>query len=160
VTTGVATPPPPIGWAPPAHDVQDVQHFDGGGGSGDAARGAEHTPLVTDAGAMRAGAIYRVSDAQPGNPTAAAFVQLPSDAAAAAPDAPISGAVAGAHVLVVDDSEANRRFAGFVLRKLGCVVAVVTDGDEVVHAVNAAAAGGSPYDLVLVDLVMVSAAMP
>ena len=53
--------------------------------------------------------------------------------------------------------QANRRFAAFVLKKLGCTVATATDGDEVVTAVAAAAAAGAPYDLVLMDLVMVRA---
>ncbi len=58
-------------------------------------------------------------------------------------------------MLVVDDSEANRRFAAFIARKLGCAVTAVGDGDEVVAAVAAAAAAGAPYDIVFMDLVMV-----
>ena len=65
--------------------------------------------------------------------------------------------VHGARVLIVDDSEANRRFGGFVVKRLGCVVASVSDGDEVTAAVMAAAEAGAPYDIVLMDLVMVRA---
>ena len=70
-----------------------------------------------------------------------------------------SAAAPFAHVLVVDDSEANRRFAAFVLKKFGCAVGTVTDGDEVLRAVSAAAASGHAYDLVLMDLVMVRASV-
>jgi CheY-like chemotaxis protein len=63
--------------------------------------------------------------------------------------------VAGAKVLVADDSEANRRFACFLVNRLGCVATAVTDGDEVVPAVTAADAAGAPFDVVLMDLVMV-----
>jgi CheY-like chemotaxis protein len=72
---------------------------------------------------------------------------------------PALGSVAGARVLVVDDSEANRRFASFAARKLGCTVTTACDGDEVVAAVASAAAAGTPYDVVLMDLVMVRAAL-
>jgi CheY-like chemotaxis protein len=85
---------------------------------------------------------------------------LPEPIAASAADAaaaPVSRPVAGARILVVDDSEANRRFAAFMARKLGCVVTAVGDGDEVVAAVAAAAGAGAPYDVVLMDLVMVRA---
>jgi CheY-like chemotaxis protein len=43
------------------------------------------------------------------------------------------------------------------LRKLGCVVAVAIYWDEVVHAVTSAVAAGSPFELVLMDIVMVRA---
>ena len=63
--------------------------------------------------------------------------------------------VTGTHVLVIDDSDANRRFATFVATKLGCTVAAASDGDEAVGAVTSAAAAGKPYDVVLMDIVMV-----
>ena len=63
--------------------------------------------------------------------------------------------LAGARVLVVDDSEANRRFACFLVKRLGCAATAVTDGDEAVPTVAAAAAAGAPFDVVLMDLVMV-----
>jgi CheY-like chemotaxis protein len=83
-----------------------------------------------------------------------------SDARARAPATPSHvppHTVAGARVLIVDDSEANRRFAAFVVKKLGCTVLAVTDGDEVVAALRAADSAGEPIDVVLMDLVMVRA---
>ncbi len=68
-----------------------------------------------------------------------------------------SSVVGGARVLVVDDSEANRRFAAFVVKKLGCAVTSATDGDEVELAVAAAEDAGEPFHLILMDLVMVRA---
>ena len=65
--------------------------------------------------------------------------------------------VSGVHVLIVDDSEANRRFASFVCKKLGCSVTAVADGDEVVAALRSAEAAGEVIDVVLMDLVMVRA---
>ena len=64
--------------------------------------------------------------------------------------------VLGARLLVVDDSEANRRFAAFIARKLGC--ADTGDGDEVVAAVSAATTAAAPFDIVLMDLVIVRSA--
>ena len=64
--------------------------------------------------------------------------------------------IANARVLVGDDSAANRRFAAFVLRQLGCQASgEVDDGDGVVVALDAAVAAGTPYDAVLIDMVMV-----
>ena len=71
--------------------------------------------------------------------------------------APGASSVVGTRVLVVDDSEANRRFAAFAAQKLGCATAFACDGDEVVAAVTAAGAAGAPFDIVLMDLVMVRA---
>ena len=65
--------------------------------------------------------------------------------------------MSGVHVLIVDDSEANRRFASFVCKKLGCSVTAVADGDEVVAALRSAEAAGEVIDVVLMDLVMVRA---
>ncbi len=62
--------------------------------------------------------------------------------------------LAGTRVLVVDDSPANLRFAVFVLKRLGCVVATCADGDEVLAAVGTAAAAGIPFDVVVTDLYM------
>ena len=42
-----------------------------------------------------------------------------------------------------------------MLRRLGCEADSVDDGDEVIAAVTAAAAAGAPYDIVLMDMVMV-----
>ena len=81
----------------------------------------------------------------------------PARPAATAPAAQLVSAVTGTRALVVDDSEANRRFAAFVLRKLGCGVAAVGDGDAVLPEVERSAASGEPYGVVLMDLVMVCA---
>jgi CheY-like chemotaxis protein len=114
-----------------------------GGGSGAAAAAARETgPTASGAEGKELGRVRRT-------PTTAAI----------APSSPVSR-VLGARVLVVDDSEANRRFAGFIARKLGCAVTAVGDGDEVVGAVDAAAAAAAPFDVVLMDLVMVRYAAP
>jgi hypothetical protein len=68
---------------------------------------------------------------------------------------PVTRDVTGTNVLVIDDSEANRRFATFAVAKLGCTVSAASDGDEAVGAVTAAVAAGKPYDVVLMDIVMV-----
>ncbi len=57
-------------------------------------------------------------------------------------------------VLVVDDSEANRRLARRMLLQLGCAVTEASDGDEVVPALIAATGAGAPLDLVLMDIEM------
>ena len=85
-------------------------------------------------------------------PAGLGAASMPLDAAGGATEA---RAPAGARVLVVDDSEANRRFACFLLRRLGCAAKAVADGDEVLPTVAAAAAAGAPFDVVLMDLVMV-----
>ena len=69
------------------------------------------------------------------------------------PSAPLVS-LAGARVLVVDDSAANRRLAVFLLRQLGCVTSDVDDGDGALPAVRAAAAAGAPFDAVLMDIMM------
>lgn len=85
----------------------------------------------------------------------AAFISrsaLAASARARGAAAPLS--LTGAHVLVVDDSPANRRLALFLLRALGCVGGEVDDGDGVLLAVRSAAAAGTPYDIVLMDIMM------
>jgi CheY-like chemotaxis protein len=65
---------------------------------------------------------------------------------------PRPSVVAGAHILVADDSAANRRFASFALRALRCAAAEVDDGDGVTPAL--AAEAGTPIDAVIMDIVM------
>jgi CheY-like chemotaxis protein len=60
----------------------------------------------------------------------------------------------GTRILAVDDSPANLRFAVFMLKKLGCVAQTCTDGDQVVDAMEAAAASGAPIDVVVMDMHM------
>jgi CheY-like chemotaxis protein len=59
-------------------------------------------------------------------------------------------------VLVVDDSEGNRRLARRMLQQLGCAVVEAGDGDEVPAALAAAAAAasGASVDVVLMDIEM------
>ena len=60
------------------------------------------------------------------------------------------------NVLVVDDSEQNRRIARRKLELLGCVVFEATDGDEVLRALSDAAAEAvpGPIDIILMDIEM------
>ena len=62
--------------------------------------------------------------------------------------------VRGMRVLAVDDSAANLRFLEFALRRLGAVPTTATDGDEVVPAVERAAAAGAPFDVCVMDMHM------
>lgn len=112
-----------------------------------------HLARVVPAGAVSGKAAAEASDAQGGG--AAPRARAISAPVLLLPRTPRRRRVAGARVLVVDDSEANRRFAAFVLRRLGCTVTTVADGDEVERTVTAAEASGEPYDAVLMDLVMV-----
>ena len=57
-------------------------------------------------------------------------------------------------VLVVDDGVDNRRLISLVLGKVGITVDEAGDGREGLEAIAAAAASGTPYDLVLMDMQM------
>lgn len=59
-----------------------------------------------------------------------------------------------ATVLVVDDSDANRRLLRRYLLQMGCTVVDAADGDEVLGALDERAAAGRPVDIVLMDIVM------
>src|SRR4051812_17093918 len=56
----------------------------------------------------------------------------------------------GLSVLVVDDEEAVRRFAGRVLQREGYAVSEVKDGVEAVEVMQS----GTPVDVVVSDIVM------
>ena len=56
--------------------------------------------------------------------------------------------------LVVDDSAGNRRLARRMLQALGCEAMEANDGDGVLPALAAAAAAGTPVDVVLMDIEM------
>jgi CheY-like chemotaxis protein len=63
------------------------------------------------------------------------------------------------NVLIVDDSEGNRRLLRRMLQQLGCRVMEASDGDEVLAALTAAAAesadrSGRGVDVVLMDIEM------
>jgi CheY-like chemotaxis protein len=59
-------------------------------------------------------------------------------------------------VLIVDDSEGNRRLARRMLLQLGCEVLEASDGDEVLPALAGASSSdsGHPVDVVLMDIEM------
>lgn len=55
-------------------------------------------------------------------------------------------------VLVVDDQSINRLVAKRILQKMDCQVLLAADGDEVVHALDAASLRRRPIDFVLTDV--------
>ncbi|MBL8348224.1 MAG: response regulator [Rubrivivax sp.] len=85
-------------------------------------------------------------------------VPLP-EAASAGPVAPPredDGRLAGARVLLAEDNEVNRMIGEAMLAQWSIEVTSVVDGRAAVAAVEAAAAAGRPFDLVLMDLQMPS----
>lgn len=64
---------------------------------------------------------------------------------------PPASAVAGLHVLIVDDQQTHRRIAGRMLERLGCTHEDVDDGDAVVKAL---ASSDIRVDVILLDVVM------
>ena len=72
-----------------------------------------------------------------------------------APKTPGSDAPAPAlRVLIAEDNAVNQKVATRLLARLGLTADVAGDGAEAVAAVRAAAEGGRPYDLVLMDVQM------
>ena len=67
----------------------------------------------------------------------------------AEPEAAIQTAISGTRVLLAEDNPINAMLAGAMLRKQGCRVDQVADGQAAV-----AAASSQPYDLVLMDMRM------
>ena len=63
-------------------------------------------------------------------------------------------AVAGAHVLMVEDNAVNMMIGVAMLEQWGAVVAQAADGHEAIAAVMAAHAKGHPFDVVLMDVQM------
>ncbi len=59
----------------------------------------------------------------------------------------------GKHILFVDDEQVNRRLGSRMMQRLGCTYTLLTDGDEVASALQAAAAE-KPYDMIIIDIVM------
>ena len=86
-----------------------------------------------------------------------AELRLPAAAGAAATpcvpqhDAPL---LQGARALVVEDNAVNRILAVSLLENWGMVTAQAEDGQQAVDAVARAAAAGTPFDIVLMDLQM------
>lgn len=58
------------------------------------------------------------------------------------------------NVLVAEDHDINQMLVTAMLSQLGCTVTIAPDGAQAVALVEAARAGGSPYDLVLMDTQM------
>ncbi len=80
---------------------------------------------------------------------AAAPVAPPPSARAAYPDVDRS-----LRILIAEDTESNRVLMLATLRRVGLTAVVVPDGAQAVRAVVAAAAAGTPYDVVLMDVQM------
>ena len=88
-------------------------------------------------------------------------VRLPLVAAAALPDArplaehaPRAGANVGARILVAEDHDLNQVLMRTLIERLHHHVDIAVDGAEAVAKVVTAAAAGTPYDLVLMDMQM------
>lgn len=60
----------------------------------------------------------------------------------------------GRKVLVADDEPAIRKTVKAVLEQQGCVISEHADGASAIEAIRAAAAAGSPFDLVVSDIRM------
>ena len=76
---------------------------------------------------------------------------------AEAPVVPTEGAaavLAGAHCLIVDDNRANRLVLERTLSAWSCRAVAVTGGRDALAELKRAAAAGTPYDLVLLDMMM------
>ena len=57
-------------------------------------------------------------------------------------------------ILLVDDSIDNQRLFSIFLKKTGAEVILVGNGQEGIHAVEAAIQDGKPFDLILMDMQM------
>ncbi len=57
-------------------------------------------------------------------------------------------------VLVAEDGEDNRRLVGYLLRKCELEPVIVPNGRMAVEAATSAIAGGTPFDLILMDMQM------
>jgi two-component system sensor histidine kinase/response regulator len=77
----------------------------------------------------------------------------PPDATTADPD-PGPDLLRGLRILVVDDNEVNRQILEERLRSWGVHVASASGGAEALAAAGAAAAGGRPFDIALLDYLM------
>ncbi len=60
----------------------------------------------------------------------------------------------GLKVLIAEDTESNRVLMLATLRRVGLTADVVPDGAQAVRATVAAAAAGTPYDVILMDVQM------
>ncbi|MBY9064859.1 CHASE3 domain-containing protein [Sphingomonas yunnanensis] len=64
------------------------------------------------------------------------------------------GAVGATRVLIAEDHDINQELVLAVARQIGLDATLVSDGDEVLPAIDAAIAAGRPYALVLMDMQM------
>ncbi|MDN3646280.1 MASE1 domain-containing protein [Pontixanthobacter aestiaquae] len=62
--------------------------------------------------------------------------------------------IAGARILLAEDHDINRILVTTMLERCGQAVEIAEDGQQAVAAVMAAKAGGTPFDLVLMDVQM------
>ncbi len=66
----------------------------------------------------------------------------------------IEGLIVGCRALVVDDVEDVRRIAAHFLERSGALVELASSGDQALERIENAAAGETPYDVVLLDMRM------
>ena len=108
-------------------------------------------PLVAVLPAAAAAAASAAASAMwPGTDSAAA---ARVDATGPAPGS-IDGRIDGARVLLAEDNAINTIIATTLLKDWGAIVTAVGDGRAAVEAITAAAAAGTPFDLVLMDVQM------
>ncbi len=77
-----------------------------------------------------------------------------SPAPSAALASPTSPTAIRGRVLLVEDGPDNRRLIAFLLKKAGADVATAENGQEGIHAVEAAEEEGRPFDCILMDMQM------
>ncbi|KAA0682993.1 PAS-domain containing protein [Roseomonas genomospecies 6] len=123
----------------------------GGGGDGDGS-GADAT-VTKPARPSRLLAAMTGRNAAEAPPASPPLPQNTAGNPAGNPAAP-SAAGAGRRILLAEDSPTNQMVAALLLRGAGYRVDIAGNGREAVEAVEAAAAGPSPYGLVLMDLAM------
>ena len=78
----------------------------------------------------------------------------PSDAPAAAPQAGDAAPLAGRRVLLVEDNAVNLLIAEAFVGGWGAQVATAADGRQAIAMIESAAAAGTPFDAVLMDVQM------
>jgi len=69
-------------------------------------------------------------------------------------DKTVDPVLAGRRVLVADDESKIRRIIGDVLRNRGCEVTICESGSRAIEAINAGAAAGRNFDLIVSDIRM------
>lgn len=62
-----------------------------------------------------------------------------------------NGDLIGRHILVADDTAANRLFAATVLKRRGASVTLAVDGDDALRRATLADSSSWPYDLLILD---------